>query len=165
MKPKPTLSPEQIRDAARIDDRAGAVELQKALTKLARRYAKLSVSDLTTMMEVRSSQTGAVVGYNATVLKDISTALEKLQRVSMLALQDTPAERAHREPATSTSTYDQHKLAIDAEVQLLLDQHAQDVQVIEAEDSVDVTCTPVADTEVPPVPSKPLKLKYNPDSI
>ena len=45
MKPKP-LTPEQIRDAARIDDRKGAVELQKALTKMARNFSKMTLDQL-----------------------------------------------------------------------------------------------------------------------
>jgi len=158
MKPKP-LTPEQIRDAARIDDRKGAVELQKALTKMARNFSKMTLDQLMDMTKVRSPGTGAVVGYSGAVLKDIATAIEKIQRVSMLALQDTPGERQHREPATSTSTYDQHKLAIDAEVELLLEQHARAIDVVIETTEV---CTPVADL-VPPVPSKPLKLKYDPD--
>ena len=160
MKSKPTLTPEQIREHARVEDAKLSKEFQKTMLRLTKRLTSLSVDDILSKLEVRSSQTGAVIGHNAGFLKDLATTVERLQRIRLLALQDTPAERAHREPVTSTSTYDQHKLAIDAEVQLLLDQHAQDVQVIET--TVDVT--PVEDL-VTPVPSKPLKLKYNPDTI
>lgn len=161
MKPKPSITPEQIRDQARQDDRKGAVELQKALTKMARNFSKMTLDQLMDMTKVRSPGNGNVVGYSGAVLKDIATAIEKIQRVSMLALQDTPSERSRREPAADQSAYEQHKIAIDAEVEQLLERHDQaiDVKLIESS-QVDIKCT--ADTDATPIPSK---IQYDPDAF
>jgi hypothetical protein len=165
MKPKSSITPEQIREQARHDDRKGAAELQKALTKMARNFSKMTLDQLMDMTKVRSPGNGNVVGYSGAVLKDIATAIEKIQRVSMLALQDTPAERSRREPAADQSAYEQHKIAIDAEVEQLLELHDQaiDVKLIESS-TVDIKCTPVADTDAT-LPAKPLKIKYDPSDL